>query len=53
VQKSSFSRHDWIKVIGTVGGVERFHGMFIMISIGFFTEIDYMAEFIKSLFLEK
>ena len=53
VQKSSFSRHDWIKVIGTVGGVKRFYEMFIMISIGFFTEIDYMAEFIKSLFLEK
>ena len=53
VQKSSFSRHDWIKVIGTVGGVERFYGMFIMMVIGYFTEIDYMAEFIKSLFLEK
>ena len=53
VQNSSFSRYDWIKVIGTVGGVERFYGMIIMMLIGYFTEIDYKAEFIKNLFLEK
>ncbi len=40
-------------MIGTVGGVERFYGMFIIMLIGYFTEIDYKAEFIKTLFLDK
>ncbi len=40
-------------MIGTVGGVERFYGMIVMMLIGYLTEIDYKAEFIKNLFLEK
>ena len=53
VQMTSFSRFSWVKVIGTVGGLERFASMFILFALNYFTEIDYIAEFVKELFLEK
>ena len=51
MQKSGFSRYDWIKVLSTVGGFERFVAGFILMVLNYFTEIDYMAEFVKELFL--
>jgi hypothetical protein len=53
VQKTSFSRYSWVKVIGTVGGFEKFVSMFILFALNYFTKIDYVAEFVKELFLEK
>ena len=53
VQMTSFSHFSWVKVIGTVGGLERFASMFILFVLNYFTEIDYIAEFVKKLFLEK
>lgn len=51
VQRSSFSRYDLLKVLSTVGGFERFAAGFIVIVLSYFTEIDYLAEFTKELFL--
>jgi len=53
IQKSKYSRYDWDKIIGKVGGVERFYGGYILLVVGYFTRIDYMAEFISKLFLVK
>ena len=50
---TSFSRFSWVKVISTVGGLERFASMFILFVLNYFTEIDYITEFVKELFLEK
>ena len=43
VQTTKFKRHDWIRVMGTVGGLEKFISMFILFGLGYFTDIDYKA----------
>jgi hypothetical protein len=53
MQQVTISRYDWLKAVGTVGGVERAATAIILMLLSYFTRIDYLAEFVKELFLEK
>jgi hypothetical protein len=49
----SFSRYQFVNALAKVGGVMNFYTLIIMMALAHFTEIDYIASFIKALFLEK
>jgi hypothetical protein len=53
VEVVSFSRYQFGNALAKVGGVIRFYTLIIIMALAHFTEIDYIATFIKALFLEK
>lgn len=45
-------RHDWVKILGDVGGIGAFVIEFVYFILNHFTHIDFMTEIIKTLYLE-
>jgi hypothetical protein len=49
----TIERATYILALGNVGGLQSFYAFLILAMIDYFINIDYMANIIKQLFLEK
>jgi hypothetical protein len=50
---TAFTRADWYDAIGNIGGMQGFIIMIVGMVLGSVTEIDFVTEMIKSLYLKR